>query len=336
VTNDRSHHRPGGGFRNPWPDSAPRPFTDLLRWTMDRWRDPPPPAPDPSVFPRATPAPARPRGAPDELRVTWVGHSTVLLQAGGINALTDPMWSERASPLSFAGPKRVVPPALSFDALPPIDVVLLSHNHYDHLDRPTVERLARSQPQARWVAPLGLAPTLRAWGVRDAMEHDWWDEATLATPAGDAIVGCTPAQHFSARGPHDRDATLWCGWTLRAGRWRVYFAGDTGLHPEFGAIAARWGPFDLALLPVGAYEPRWFMRPVHMNPDDALDAYAALRDAHAEASAPAMLPIHWGTFKLTDEEMREPAARTRAGWEARGWTRERLWLLAHGETRALR
>jgi len=270
----------------------------------------------------------------DECRATWVGHATVLLQVGGLTVLTDPMWSDRASPISFMGPKRLVPPALPLEALPRLDFVLLSHNHYDHLDRPTVERLGRAQPQARWLAPLGLGALLRQWGIGHVEEHDWHQEARLDTAAGEARFGCTPAQHFSARGPGDRNATLWCGWTMTIGAWRVFFAGDTALHPDFGDIARRWGPFDLAILPVGAYEPRWFMRAVHMDPDDALAAYRALCEAHPAAPPPAMLPIHWGTFRLTDEDMLEPPARTERGWAAAGWPRERLWLLAHGETRS--
>jgi len=325
-----AHHRPGGGFRNPWPGAEPHGFGSLLRWWRERWRNPPPPDPPPSRFPLATPAVARPRAAADRCAATWVGHSTLLLQVGGLNVLTDPVWSPRASPVSFAGPKRIVPAALPLEALPPIDLVLLSHNHYDHLDRTTVRRLAQAHPGARWVAPLGLAPTLRGWGVRQATEHDWWDVVPLAD---DVAACCVPAQHFSARGPTDRDATLWCGWTLRVGARCVLFAGDTALHPEFGRIAQRAGPFDLVLLPIGAYEPRWFMRAVHMNPDDALEAYQTL--SAAQPRPPALLPIHWGTFKLTDEPLDEPPARLRALWRAAGLPEERLWVLRHGETREL-
>jgi N-acyl-phosphatidylethanolamine-hydrolysing phospholipase D len=152
--------------------------------------------------------------------------------------------------------------------------------------------------------------------------------------AGEVTIGCTPAQHFSARGLHDRDRTLWCGFTLRVGAHCVYFAGDTGLHPEFGAIARRFGPFDLALLPVGAYEPRWFMGPVHMNPEDALVACTELAAAQPDRPL-ALLPIHWGTFKLTDEPMDEPARRTRDRWRDAGLPDESLWLLRHGETRRI-
>jgi N-acyl-phosphatidylethanolamine-hydrolysing phospholipase D len=263
--------------------------------------------------------------------VTWVGHSTLLIQIGGLNVLTDPMWSNRASPLWFIGPRRLTPPAVDFDALPPIDVVLQSHNHYDHLDSRTVRRIARRHPEATWYAPIGLSPTLRWWGVRQVIERDWWETGQHAQ----ATIGCTPAQHFSARGLRDRNKTLWCGWTIEGGGRRVYFAGDTGLHPEFGAIAERYGPFDLVLLPIGAYAPRWFMRRVHMNPEDTMEAYRALCGPYADVPSPTMLAIHWGTFRLTDESADEPPGRMRALWRDAGLSDDRLWILAHGETRAV-
>jgi N-acyl-phosphatidylethanolamine-hydrolysing phospholipase D len=334
-----AHHRPDGGFCNPWPDAAPADAKDMLRWTAERRRNPRAPNPPPGHFPRATPSYTTPRAAPDRITATWVGHSTVLLQIGGLNVLTDPMWSKRASPLWFVGPKRLTPPAVDFDALPPIDVVLQSHNHYDHLDARTVRRIARRFADARWFAPLGLSPKLRRWGVRDVMERDWWQTAEHRAGGGaasnSATIGCAPAQHFSARGLRDRNRTLWCGWTIEAAGRRVYFAGDTGLHPEFTTIAERYGPFDLVLLPVGAYEPRWFMRRVHMNPEDALEAYRALRGPYADDPSPAMLAIHWGTFRLTDEPADEPPARVRRLWRDAGLDEKQLWVLQHGETKEL-
>jgi len=334
-----SHHDPAGGFRNPWPNATPADAKDMVRWTAERRRHPRAPNPPPGHFPRATPSFKSPRAAPDQVTATWVGHSTVLLQIGGLNVLTDPMWSKRASPLWFIGPRRLTPPAVDFDALPPIDVVLQSHNHYDHLDSRTVRRIARRFPDAQWFAPLGLSPKLTKWGVRRVEERDWWQTAEYradgvgSTPP--ATIGSTPAQHFAARGLRDRNKTLWCGWTIEAGGRRVYFAGDTGLHPEFAAIAERYGPFDLVLLPVGAYEPRWFMRRVHMNPEDALEAYRDLRGPYADVPAPALLAIHWGTFRLTDEPADEPPERMRRVWRAAGLSEESLWTLKHGETRRL-
>jgi N-acyl-phosphatidylethanolamine-hydrolysing phospholipase D len=332
-----AHHHPDGGFRNPWPNAAPADAKDVLRWTAERRRNPRAPNPPPGHFSRATPAFVTPRAPSDRITATWVGHSTVLVQIGGLNVLTDPMWSKRASPVWFAGPRRLTPPGVDFDALPPIDVVLQSHNHYDHLDWSTVRRIARRFPDATWFAPLGLSAKLRRWGVRELIERDWWGVAEYrASGHGSstaARIGCTPAQHFSARGLRDRNRTLWCGWTIEAEGRRAYFAGDTGLHPEFGVIADSFGPFDLVLLPIGAYEPRWFMRRVHMNPEDAIEAYKALCGPYADDPSPAMLPIHWGTFRLTDEPADEPPARTRRLWRDAGLDEGKLWLMRHGETK---
>ena len=330
MTPGASHRRPDGRFRNPWPNTEPQPFSALLKWSWERLRHGRPRDPDPSVFVCRAPSFASPRAADGSLSVTWVGHSTVLLQVGGLNVLTDPIWSARASPLSFAGPRRWVPPAVPLDELPPLDLVLLSHNHYDHFDVPTLRALAARHPAARWCVPLGLAAALRPLGAAFVTELDWWDVARI----GEAEVGATPAQHFSARGPWDRNRTLWCGFWLAAGGRRIFFAGDTGHHPEFARIGAHIGPLDLALLPVGAYEPRWFMRVVHMNPEEALEALDELREGAGMREVPPMAPIHWGTFKLTDEPMDEPPRRTEAAWASRGWPPDRLWRLAHGETRS--
>ncbi|HMA44758.1 MAG TPA: MBL fold metallo-hydrolase [Gemmatimonadales bacterium] len=297
----------------------------LLRWWfVERVRNPPPPDPDPATFPQAEPRFALPRASEESLLVTWVGHSTFLLQIGGLNILTDPIWSTRASPVPGLGPRRLLAPGIPFDTLPPIDAVLQSHDHYDHLDDLTVCRIEARDPGARWFVPLGLAPFLRRRGVHEIVELDWWQEAQL----GSLSIGCTPAQHFSGRTPWRRDRTLWCGWSVAAANRRLLFAGDTGYHPEFARVAQRFGPFDLALLPIGAYEPGWFMRPVHMNPEDAV---AAARDL----GTPRVVPMHWGTFKLTDEPLDEPPQRALAGWCAAGLPVERFWQLAHGETREL-
>lgn len=325
-------HHTDHGYRNPWPDSEPRGLRDVIRWSLERRRQVLPPDPAPGSIPIAEPTFAA-RATAGELSATWVGHSTVLLQLGAINVLTDPMWSERASPVSFAGPRRFVRPAVPLDALPAIDVVLISHNHYDHLDRHTVRRLARRVPDAEWVVPLGLSRLLRGLGADRVREADWWQTVELPAAGGVVSIACTPAQHFSARGLWDRGRTLWCSWAVVAGGRRAFFAGDTAYHPEFAAIGERYGPFDLSLLPVGAYEPRWFMKTVHMNPPEALRAYAEL--SGTRAGELAMLPIHWGTFRLTDEAMHEPPEWTSRLWREAGYDADRLWLLEHGETRRL-
>jgi N-acyl-phosphatidylethanolamine-hydrolysing phospholipase D len=245
------HHRPSGGFRNPWPTAArPNAAGALLRWlVVERLTQPRAADPDPAVaFPRARPSFDAPRAAPDALTATWVGHSTFLLQLGGWNVLTDPVWGPRASPVSFAGPARYTAPGVDFDARPPVDVVVLSHDHYDHLDAPTVRRLVARHPAARWLAPLGVGALLRALGARDVAECDWWGDAACEPAAGGGAravleATCVPAQHFSGRGVTNRDATLWAGWVLRARgagpRAAVYFAGDTGLHPDFAEVGRR-------------------------------------------------------------------------------------------------
>jgi N-acyl-phosphatidylethanolamine-hydrolysing phospholipase D len=326
-----AHHAPDGSFRNPWPDSAPHGLGDVLRWMRDRRRTPRAPTPPGGSFPTAQPQLVHPRGPGDAATATWVGHSTVLLQVGGLNVLTDPMWSERASPVQWAGPRRVMPPAITLEALPPLDVVLLSHSHYDHMDRATVRQLARQHPDATWVAPLALGRYLRGFGVREVLELDWGQTADVRG----TIIRATPARHFSARRFRDRNRTLWCGFVLECGGRRFYFAGDTAYHPEFAAIGTH-GPFDLVMMPVGAYDPRWFMRIVHVDPEEAVRAYTDMTSAHPDAPLPLMLGIHWGTFRLTDEPMDEPPRRTRERWRAAGLPEERLWIARFGETRELR
>ena len=297
-----------------------------MKWLLiKRTMRPRPRDPDPSVFARVQPAFRTPRAAPAEITITWVGHSTLLLQLGGMNVLTDPMWSRRASPFSFAGPRRWVAPGINFHDLPPIDVVLQSHNHYDHLDGPSVRALVRTYPDASWFVPLGLEAFVRRRGATIVRELEWWQAADV----GSVRVTCVPAQHFSGRSLVDRGETLWCSWALATSNGsRVFFAGDTGYHPEFPLIGRRCGPFDVALLPIGAYEPRWFMRYLHMNPEEAVEAFRGL-------GANVMVPIHWGTFKLTDEAMDEPPVRARAAFAASGLPLARYRQLAHGETLAL-
>ena len=326
-----SHHRPEGGFRNPWPLSQLHGFRDFLKWTLvERRQNPRPPDPDRSSFVVATPRFITPRAVPNAVTLTWIGHSSFLLQLGGLNILLDPMWSERASPVQFVGPRRWVRPGVAFDALPPIDVVVLSHDHYDHLDARTVRRLAGRYPAIRWFAPLGVGAFLRQRGAREIVEQDWWQSSSI----GRMEVACVPAQHFSGRTLGRRNQTLWCGWTLRTEEHGVFFAGDTALHPEFETIARRLGPFDLAILPIGAYEPRWFMGAVHMNPDDCMAAVAQMKPSQNGARM-IVTAGHWGTFKLTDEPMDEPPRRMRQDWLAAGHPPGDLWVMQHGETRNL-
>ena len=324
-----AHHEAGGGFRNPWLEGRRR-SAAVLRWMWERSRKDLPPSPDAAELPRARPAIAHPRAAVGELRATWVGHATFLLQLGDLNVLTDPHWSERASPLEWAGPRRLAPPGVTWEELPPIDLVVVSHDHYDHLDRTTVRRLAdRFGNDVRWLAPIGHGPLLAGWGARRVFETDWWEGIRFQTDHGEVEVTCLPAQHWTKRGFWDRSSRLWSSWAIRRDSGRaVYFGGDSGWFPGYAELGRRLGSFALALLAIGAYEPRWMMRASHMNPEEALRAYLDLGGSGAFGA------MHWGTFRLTDEDPLEPPERLRAAWEAVPLPEGDLWIPAHGETRA--
>lgn len=250
--------------------------------------------------------------------VTWIGHATFLVRMDEATFLTDPMFSERASPLSFAGPPRLVPPGVPLEALPPVDFALVSHDHYDHADLPSLRALVARG--TRIVAPLGLGDVVRAAGG-EAIELDWWEDIRIAG----VRVHCVPAQHFSGRSLTDRNRRLWAGWVVEGATRRFYHAGDTGYFAGFAEIGARLGPFDLAAIPVGAYLPSAMMRPVHLDPEEAVQAALDLRTSRA-------LAMHFGTFDLTDEPLDEPPARFLAEAARRGLG-DRAWVLRVGETR---
>ena len=297
-----SDHFDGREFHNLDGAPAGRSFADFLRWKLFGNR--------PADWPRQSSAnsisPVLPTGlGPDETAATFVGHCTFLLQfADGLNVLTDPVWSERVSPVTFAGPRRVRPPAIAFDALPPVHLVLVSHGHYDHLDITTLRRLdARFNPL--FLTGLGNHAFLRGCGLRQVEEFDWWQSHRFRG----LEMTFTPAQHWSKRSAGERNTTLWGGFWLRAGRLRVYFTGDSGFGRHFALIRERLGVPDLAFLPIGAYEPRWFMREQHMNPTDAVLAHRALGSHRSVA-------MHFGTFQLTDEAIDQPAIDLAAALQA--------------------
>ncbi len=230
------------------------------------------------------------------LRVTWLGHSTMLLEIDGLRILTDPVWSKRCSPSQLAGPKRFQPVPLSLSQLPPLDLVVVSHDHYDHLDYATIRELAKMN--VPFVTSLGVGAHLEAWGVAPAhiTELDWWESHRL--PGADLEVTAAPSQHFSGRTPKTRNTTLWSSLVMRTRRHAVFFSGDTGLTTEYQLIRERLGPFDLVMLEVGAYHPSW--GDMHLGPENALKAYTLLGGA-------AFLPVHWGTFSLAMHTWDQPA-----------------------------
>ena len=226
--------------------------------------------------------------------VTFIGHATFLIQTAAGNFLTDPMYSDRAGPFGLLGPRRVRQPAVRFEDLPAISTVLLSHNHYDHCDRATLARLAkRFDPVV--ITPIGNGALVKSTGLRKVEELDWWQDAKTST----LPLTLTPAHHFSARTPFDRNRALWGGFMIAIAHRRIYFAGDSAYAPFFREVRRRFGPIDLALLPIGAYEPRWFMQAVHMNPAEALQA-------HLDLEASESIAMHFGTFQLTTEGIDEP------------------------------
>jgi N-acyl-phosphatidylethanolamine-hydrolysing phospholipase D len=252
--------------------------------------------------------------------VTWIGHSTLLVQMGHVTFITDPIWSKTASPLPLLGPRRFVDPGLSFDALPPIDFVIVSHNHYDHMDVATLARLSRRG--TRFFVPLGNAATLEREGITGVEELDWWETRTV----GSVTVHCVPARHWSRRGLFDGNRALWSGWAVVAGDRSFYFAGDTGTFDGFKEIGRRLGPFDLAALPIGAYSPAAMMEPSHLNPEQALEAGLALQ-------ARRTLAVHFGTFDLSDEALDEPPRRFSEASRSAGRGAHLDWILDVGETR---
>lgn len=310
----RTDHFDGSRFRNLRETRHMGP-ADLLRWLLTREKGPWRPAED--VPPGPSPV-ARVTGG--GMRVTVVGHATTLLQMDGLNILTDPIWSERCSPVGFAGPRRVRPPALRFEDLPPIDVVVLSHAHYDHLDLPTLHRLAdRHHP--RIFAGLGIGEFLARQGIGGVVELDWWQGVPLAPGVQLTSV---PAQHFSNRGLTDQDETLWTGWVFSGPSGDAYFAGDTGAGPQFGLIRERFSHLRLALLPIGAYRPEWFMERIHLSPAQAVEALA-------QVGAATGVAIHHGTFALADDGQDEPVEALAKALAAAPDPKPRLLALPFGQ-----
>ena len=292
-------------------------FATFLRWRLTRA-----PKDDWVVDMSPPPAPAPPpRVTGDALRVTFVNHATVLIQTRGLNLLTDPIWSERTSPFKHIGPRRHLPPGVAFDDLPPIDAVLISHNHYDHMDLETLHRLAeRDDPL--FLVPLANCVYLRSVPGERCLEFDWWD-TTDRLPG--LRIHAVPAQHWSRRGLFDTNRALWAGWVIE-GAQRIYFAGDTGYGEHFAAIRARLGPPDLAMLPIGAYLPRWFMAAQHISPGEAVLAGDVL-------GAGISMAMHHACFPLADDGQWQAQETLEALLLDRDDRAEAFWIPAHGDSR---
>ncbi len=347
----KAHHTPEG-FRNNYIDQVDKPLGDLLRWRWEAMRHDLPPAParpTPSQAPDLKAIQAN-AGVGMRPAITWIGHASMLVQAGGMNVLTDPIFSERASPVQWIGPQRSQPPGVALQDLPPIDVVLISHNHYDHLDRASVLELDRRAKGATlFLVPLGLKPWMQAQGITHVVELDWWEGVAVLRgadgqvkhqPAAAAMSApgavdfhLTPVQHWSARGIGDRRKSLWGGWAVFAQDFHWYYSGDTGYSQDFADTRRRFaarnpGGFDLALLPVGAYAPRWFMKEQHINPPEAVQI-------HKDLGTKRSVGVHWGTFNLTDEALDQPPIDLAAARREAGLADEDFSLLRIGETRYL-
>ncbi|MBK9574382.1 MAG: MBL fold metallo-hydrolase [Rhodoferax sp.] len=338
----KAHHTPTG-FRNNYIEAVAKPLSDLLRWKWEAMRadvPKPPDAPTPVVAPdlaliRGYQRAVLASGAASPPALTWIGHATLLVQANGLNVLTDPMFSERASPVQMVGPKRAQAPGVALDDLPPIDVVIVSHNHYDHLDRASVVALdlkaKRDGHATLFLVPLGLKPWLAKLGITNVVELDWWQHHTVQ----DAEFHLTPVQHWSARGLGDQSETLWGGWAVLGVNLHWYFGGDAGYSLDFADTRRHFthrqdqtlgGGFDLALLPIGGYEPRWFMRTQHVNPDEALQT-------HHDLGAKRSIGMHWGTFTLTDESLDQAPKDLALARAARGVDEAAFSVMKIGETR---
>ncbi|XP_076862653.1 N-acyl-phosphatidylethanolamine-hydrolyzing phospholipase D [Brachyhypopomus gauderio] len=333
VTHSRRDSR--GRFVNPWPTWQFPSYSTILRlFLMEKNHSNVPGSKEeldkelPVLEPYFVRNPEQCGQLGSSLKVTWLGHASVLLEMDGLVVLTDPMFSQRASPLSFMGPKRYRGPVCSVAQLPHMDAVLISHTHFDHLDANTVGELnARFRSKLRWFVPLGMLDWMSHYGCENVVELDWWEESAVPGHK-DVTFVCTPAQHWSKRTPVDDNKVLWASWSVLGPNTRFFFAGDTGYCPVFEEIGKCFGPFDLAAIPIGAYLPRGIMKSQHVDPEEAVQI-------HVDVQAKNSLAIHWGTFALAYEYYLEPPVRMRDAMMAHGLNPDQFFTLSHGESRLL-
>ncbi len=309
-----SDHFNGKSFVNPGNLKA-KGFKDLIKWVRNRDRDP-------WVEEKNVEIGLKPDYKVKEgIKLTFVNHSTFLIQTGGLNILTDPIWSERASPVSFAGPKRMRPPGIRFEDLPQIHIILISHNHYDHLDITTLKKLIRKY-DPKIITPLGVGAYIESLGAKHIVDMDWWQELGISP---EITLACVPAQHFSGRGTFDRDATLWCGYMIKQAGGNIYFAGDSGYGSFFKEIGRKYPNTRVSLIPIGAYLPKWFMSPIHISPEEAVRVH---KDIGSEVS----VGMHFGTFPLADDGLHRPIEDLKKALSREGVDHESFRVLEEGES----
>jgi N-acyl-phosphatidylethanolamine-hydrolysing phospholipase D len=325
AAEEKALHHTKDGFQNPYVEKKKRGFFKYMKmryFSNEKFADYEANA---HKVPRVETDIAAIQHPMDALQVTWIGHATILIQYNGVNILTDPMFSDRASPVSFLGPKRYNPPALQIEDLPPIDYIVISHSHYDHLDQNTVQQIGS---RAKWLVPLGLQKWFVRAGVNaeNIMEFDWWDLRQFAK----TTITATPAQHWSARSLWDRNKTLWASWILQIDDKTIWYSGDTGYNPkQFKEIGEKFNTINLALISIGAYEPRWFMKDMHINPEEAVQIHLDIKSEHSIA-------VQWGTFQLTSEPIDDPPLKLREALAEKNIPTGKFEFMKIGEIRAIK
>ena len=317
----KPHHLHDGTFKNNYLDSILKPFSKFLKWRWTRK------SPNPIRFPFAKNDPDFLKTNRSDPTLTWIGHSTLLIQFEGLNILTDPHLTQRASPVSFVGPKRYMRPGISIEDLPKIDLIVISHNHYDHLDRLTLEKIYQKQSDhpPKIFVPLKLKKWFEGVEIPNVMELDWWEEKEVFQGWK---IHSVPVQHWSRRSLLDSNQSLWAGWVIEHPKFKFFFAGDTGYSEDFNDIRKKFNGFDLSAIPIGAYSPRWFMKQAHVNPEEAVKIHKNIGSRYSVA-------IHWGTFILTDEPVDEPPKLLEKSLKKEGIPNEYFFVMKHGETRSL-